>query len=233
MYEQDMLTSQVTSKSIHKFNSLNEILELDDGSCWIQLSNHDCRSKLFSSTDDFANKFVYHNNKCWSTFHLINHLARPNNEEYEFMSIENTMDNNGIIIRRWAQKVNPLSTNECTDTDDEHNKVAASNAANNGFRAIENMLDNMGGLRRNGTQAFFKLAVNGSNSTNGSPAWWYGAFGSWTGYTNGTLPVAMAIDGTEYNTPGILNLYMRINPTEKRYREFKNGIIMPTTINEM
>jgi hypothetical protein len=47
------------------------------------------------------------------------------------------------------------------------------------------------------------------------------------------IPTVREADGTEYITSGFYDLYMRIDPTEKRYREFRNGIIMPTTINEM
>jgi hypothetical protein len=73
IHEQDMSASEVTSKSIHNCNGLNEILELNDGSCWIQLSHHDCQNgtNLFEDTDDFSQNFVYHNDKCWSAFHLI------------------------------------------------------------------------------------------------------------------------------------------------------------------
>jgi hypothetical protein len=47
------------------------------------------------------------------------------------------------------------------------------------------------------------------------------------------VPVARGNEGKEYITAGILDLYMRIKPEALKYREFSNGIIMPTTLNEI
>jgi hypothetical protein len=82
--------SSINSQSIYNFNQVSEMIELDDGSCWVQLSHHDCQNgtNLFKDTDDFSKNFVYHNDKCWSAFHLINTLGKYNNTNYEFMAIE-------------------------------------------------------------------------------------------------------------------------------------------------
>lgn len=231
-------TSKVTRDSLHKMNYLSEIIQLDDGSHWIQIQHHNNRAgtNFFPRHEsgnpkfDYSTNFVYNNDESWAGFHLINHVPRPNTSEYEFLSVEEKMSGDGVIMRRWAQRQNPMDTSPLTETVAEHNKVAASNSANNGFRPIQNMLGIMGGLRRNGAEAFFKLAVDQSESS-GSYDWWYGAFGCWTDY-GGKIPVARGSGAVEYNTAGVLDLYMRIDPAKINYREFSDGVIMPNTIYE-
>ena len=219
MYEQDILASQITSKSIHNFNGLNEILELDDGSCWIQLSHHNCRAgtNLFSSSDDFANKFVYHNDECWSAFHLINILGKYNNTNYEFIAIEQKNNTEQFLQYRWNQTVNPLTAT--------HSQAWTKNNYN--YNTNYDQPSERGGLFRysSGTDPHSNTFLRIANGTSSN---WYGAFGAFQSWDKHN-----GIPGFNAETDGILDLYMRINPTEKRYREFKSGIIMPTTINEI
>ena len=79
--EENVDRSCVSSAGVNTINGIAEILELEDGSCWIQVSHHNNRNKVhrFSSTDDFTNKFVYHNSDCWSAFHLISSHGLYNN----------------------------------------------------------------------------------------------------------------------------------------------------------
>jgi hypothetical protein len=67
------------------------------------------------------------------------------------------------------------------------------------------------------------FCIANDNETN-----WFGAFGAQKQWGSNGTP-AFCGRGTK----GILDLYMRINPSTKKYREFKNGIIMPTTIQEI
>lgn len=217
--------SQIMPGGIQKMNFLSEIIELEDGSSWIQLSNHNNHGGTnpfpqFSSTVDFSKNFIYNNDECWAAFHLINDSSLRYSDNYEFMSIENVGNTNSIIRRRWSQTKNPF-----TATFDEVKPVANNT---NGFYALENMPEEHGGLMRSAKdRACFKLA-NSNNST-----WWYGAFGcSYNQAYGAGLPTARD-NGVEFTTGGLFNLYMRIKPDAFKYREFNKGIVMPTTINEI
>jgi hypothetical protein len=150
-------------------------------------------------------------------------VPRPASE-YEFLSIESVNSTDNIILRRWAQGANPYTA--------MHEDVVPG-GANSTFRHILNMNERTGGLRRgDNNRAYWKLAVIDSSN------WWYGAFGCYKREINdqmpynGGIPVVRGNNEKEYITAGILDLYMRIDPTKITYKEFKNGIIMPNTINE-
>ena len=60
---------------------------------------------------------------------------------------------------------------------------------------------------------------------------WFGAIGSWHEAANG-IGHGVGIPNMLDSTSGITDLYVRVDPTKITYKEFKNGIIMPNTINE-
>lgn len=204
--------SCVSFAGVNTINGIAEILELEDGSCWIQLSHHNNRSKVhrFSSTDDFANKFVYHNSDCWSAFHLVSSHGLYNNQ-YEFMAVENINTTDNIAVRRWVQKVSPL-TATYADV-----KPGSSNVVYNTNYDVPSI---NGGMYKLNSNTFFCI----TNATNGN---WFGAFGAWNWHGDG-IPTF-----ENRSTSGILDLYMRINPEDVIYREFKGGIVAPVELNEI
>lgn len=204
--------SCVTRAGVNNINYLSEILELDDGSCWIQLSHHNNRAKVnrFSSSDDFAHKFVYHNDECWSAFHLISSHGLYNSR-YEFMAIENIGTTDNFEVHRWTQTKNPLTASYADVQPGSANVVYNSNY---------NIPTINGGMYKLNSNTFFCI----TNATNGN---WFGAFGAWNWHGDG-IPTFQ-----NRSTSGILDLYMRIDPASKLYKEFKKGITMPITINEI
>ena len=219
-YEATTRNTGIERNGVRHINCLSEILELDDGSSWIQITNHNNQSgsNLFpaSAKTQFEKTFVYHNDECWSAFPLINANIRPNSNEYEFLSIENQGATDNILIRRWKQSVNPLQAT--WDQISDYTYIDDENTANP---------TNRKGLYRytTGTTEHTKtfLRIGTTDKTN-----WYGAFGATAlASTNNGIP------GFVGTTMGLLNLYMRVDPKKLKYKEFKNGIIMPTTINEI
>lgn len=210
--EGNITTSQINAAGMHTLNQVSELLELDDGSCWIQISHHNNRGMTyrFASTDDFANKFVYHNDDCWSAFHLISQHGLYNGQ-YEFMAMENVGTTNNFNVYRWSQTVNPLTA---TYSD------VAPGSAKVTYNDKYTVPTRNGGMWKINSNTFF--CITNTNSGN-----WFGAFGAWAWHGSG-IPTFQ--DGS---TSGLLELYMRIDPKGKLYREFKGGITMPTTINEI
>lgn len=94
---------------IVKIDSVNEVLQLSDGSKWLPIVNHNIKNgtNLFSTSDDFT-KFVYHNVECWANFPMIAEAHRPNTN-YEFLVLQQNPTTDKIITYRWAQTVSPLT----------------------------------------------------------------------------------------------------------------------------
>ena len=214
--------TQVKPNGNQNVNYLSEIIELNDGSHWIQLQHHNNRATTnrFSSSDDFANKFVYHNDECWSAFHLIEKLPRPTNSIYEFMAFEELGVNcDKFALYRWTQNKSPLQAT--------HNEMWSS--ANYSYNDNYDIPANRGGLYRYHGNS----SVSGSTFlriANGTEGNWFGAFGASGTHSSGGVDGIPSFTGA---TAGVLDLYMRVDPTALKYREFKNGIIMPTTLNEI
>lgn len=217
--EKDMNYSSINSQSIYNFNQVSEMIELDDGSCWIQLSHHDNLNgtNLFSPTDDFLNKFVYHNDKCWSAFHLINTLGKYNNTNYEFMAIEQKNNTEQFFQYRWSQTVNPLTAT--------HSQAWAT--ANYKYNENYDQPSKRGGLFRytSGTTSHGNTFLRIASGTSSN---WYGAFGIFKKWEEHN-----GIPGFNAETNGILDLYVRVNPNKITYKEFNDGIIMPFAIKEI
>ena len=133
------------------------------------------------------------------------------------MAIEQKNNTEQFLQYRWSQTVNPLTAT--------HSQAWAT--ANYNYNTNYDQSSGRGGLFRytSGTTSHDNTFLRIANGTSSN---WYGAFGAFKEWKDHN-----GIPGFNTETNGILDLYMRINPTEKRYREFKNGIIMPTTINEM
>lgn len=234
--ECDITSSKISRKGIHSCNNISEIIELTDGSCWIQLSHHNNQNQTnwFPTPTkdesgkitnyDYENNFIYKNDECWAAFHLLkdNNFKLDKNEEfYEFMALEE-LSNGNVAIFRWSQTVNPMNatwdqmkpnatTKLYTYNTDGYN---APGDENGGMYRYENSNSDM-------DTSFFVIA----NKTKSN---WYGAFGARKNWDPNGNP-AFCKRGTK----GIFDLYMRINPDMKKYREFKNGILMPTTITEI
>lgn len=93
------------SKLITK--DLHEIIHLPDGSKWMKIMHHDNKGgeNLFSSSDNFATSFVYHNEDCWSAFNMIENLKYNNLYEF-YVKQEN---GTGFTEARWTQTNNPAT----------------------------------------------------------------------------------------------------------------------------
>ena len=205
-------TSAILKNGTQRINYLSEVVELDDGSYWLQVQHHNNKSgtNLFSSSDAFETSFVYHNDECWSAFPLIKQYGSYNSR-YEFIALDQPDRQTGLTIRRWAQTSSPFTAS--------WNDIKAGSS---GFTAIQNIPTMNGGMYR-GTSSTAYMRIANANSDN-----WYGAFGCFTDWS-GRIP-------TFNNTAnyGILDLYVRVSPENaKKYREFKKGIIMPSTFNEI
>ena len=109
------------------------------------------------------------------------------------------------------QKVNPLTA---TYADVKPN---SSNVIYNKDYDIPSI---NGGMYKINSNTFFCI----TNATDGN---WFGAFGAWNWHGDG-IPTF-----ENKSTSGILDLYMRINPEDAIYREFKGGIVAPVELNEI
>ena len=212
------INNEVSHKSntgIQIINYLSEVIELSDGSCWLQVQHHNNKSgtNLFSSTDAFETKFVYHNDECWSAFPLIKEYGYFNSR-YEFMALDQSI-NNYLTIRRWAQSTNPFTATEAQSHPGAGNRTIIANYSSGDGCLYKYSNSNSSG------RSFFVIA-NGTNTN------WYGAFGCFTKWNN-NIPSFYG-----QGVIGVLDLYIRVSPENaKKYREFKNGIVMTTTFNEV
>ena len=211
----------IGQNGIHNINYLSEIVELDDGSQWIQITNHNNYSgaNLFTgiTKEQFEKTFVYKNDECWAAFPLIkSDIAKT--DPYEFLAIEQNGNTDNILIRRWTQNKNPVDAiytdvSDCV-YNDNYNKPTATRK---GLYRYHLAAD--GTTKQEYANTFLRIY-------NGTPGNWYGAFGSSEAWGGG-------IPGFDNATMGIFNLYMRIKPEAITYKEFKKGIVIPSTINEI
>lgn len=190
-------------------SDISEIIHLNDGSVWMQISHHDNRAgtNLFSSSDPFETEFVYHNKDCWAAFNLIKSLGPYNGALYEFMAMEQLGTTDNFVMRRWAQKISPFDATYNTVSPGHSNVIH-----------IENMPSMNGGMYKLNSSTYFCV----TNASNGN---WFGAFGAWSSHGTG-IPTF-----NNSSTAGVFNLYIRIDPAiDNKYREFSNGVIMPNQI---
>ena len=202
-------TSEFSPTGLKKVKYLSEVIHLSDGSTWLQVSHHNNKggTNLFSSSDKFETEFVYHNKDCWAAFNLIKEHGLYNSK-YEFMAWEQLTTTENFVVRRWSQKVSPFTAT--------YNTV---NPGNSNVTHIENMPSRNGGMYKINSSTYFCI----TNASNGN---WYGAFGSWNSHGTG-IPT---FDNS--STAGTFDLFVRVDPSVgDKYREFKQGIIMPNSIN--
>ena len=200
--ELDVGSSCVNKKSIQKLNFLTEVIQLEDGSYWLQVMNHDNKgaTNLFSSSDAFATSFVYHNSACWSAFPIITNHGLYNGV-YEFIAIDDYYDGT-TRMQRWAQNTNPV-TSTSTPT-------------------ISSGSCSFGGLRKNGTNTFMSRPSNWWAATG---SWNSGTWGNVTGvpgYTDQSHACAGRMCLFVRVSPA----------DAQKYREFRTGIVMPFEIEE-
>lgn len=200
---------KLTSSGVQKVKDISEIIHLDDGTVWLQVSHHNNYggTNLFSKSDinKFETELVYTNKDCWAAFHLIKQYG-PIVGSYEFMVLEQITNTDSFILRRWRQTISPF-----TATWDQI-KAGTSN-----FTAVENIPSMNGGMYYDGNSTYFRVA----NAVSGN---WFGAFGSWSKHGTG-IPTH-----NNSSSAGIYDLYFRITPEIAKYREF-DGIIMPNCLN--
>lgn len=207
---EDSSSSQKTRTGIQQANYLSEVIEYKGG-FYLQVSHHNNKggTNLFSSSDAFENSFVYHNDECWSAFPLIKNCGLYDGA-YEFIALEQLGTSSNIVLRHWKQTVDPFTATYATAKKDGGN-----------FTALENIPSMNGGMYKINSNTFFCI----TNASNGN---WYGAFGSWSKFGSG-IPTF-----NNGSSAGIFDLFVRVSPENAQiYREFKNGIIMPNTFNEI
>ena len=201
-------SSKIDAKGNKTVNFISEIVTLEDGSYWIQVQHHNNKggANLFSNSDDFANKFVWHNSECWCAFNLIKSMGLYNGK-YEFMALDGSDPT--LKIKRWTQTINPFTAT--------YNDVKPGS---NNVKYIVGGTGNNGGMYLFNSETYFVV----TNYTNGN---WYGAFGCWKAHYGGIPGFDNAV------TTSILDLYVRVSPENaKRYREFRGGVVSCTSVNE-
>ena len=218
--DETIASSQVLSNGVQKTPYISEIIELDDGSKWIQIMHHDNKNatNLFSSSDEVLNKSVFKNSDCWCDFPLINEIGLYDSK-YEFFLVQEKY--NGKFTRyRWSQTVNPITA---TFDNTKYNS--------SGITQIENMPSTYGGMYKSATgKTFFNM----NNNTSGN---WYGAIGCYTAWSQTISGTSYAgipgfADSDSAIAVGVVDLWMRIDPANARYRELRGGVILTNKIYE-
>lgn len=157
-----------------------------DGSLWIHIAHHNNPGIVrFASTDNFATG-VYVNENCWYDIeqNAINLSA------YEFM-VQQALTTGATNTKyRWIQSVSPVGA-----VYDDVKPAAVTRITTGGYT--------------DGT--FGGIFIGGHTSTrariaNASSGNWYGSFGSWTLYQNGTPGYPNTVV-----TTGYMDLYLRID----------------------
>lgn len=218
--DESLSTSQVLRNGVQKTPYISEIVELDDGSKWIQIMHHDTKkaTNLFSSGDAALTKSVFKNSDCWCDFPLINEIGLYDSK-YEFFLVQEKY--NGKFTRyRWSQTVNPF------DATFDNTKYNSS-----GITQIENMPSTYGGMYKSTSEkTFFNMNNNASSN-------WYGAIGCYTAWSQTISGTSYAgipgfADSDSAIAAGVVDLWMRIDPDNARYRELRGGVILTNQIYE-
>lgn len=221
VYEDGSLSSsQILRNGIQKTPYISEIIELDDGSKWIQIMHHDNKNatNLFSSSDAVLTKSVFKNSDCWCDFPLINEIGLYDSK-YEFFLVQEKY--NGKFTRyRWSQTENPITATF------DNTKYTSS-----GITQIENMPSTYGGMYKNTTGKTF-FSMNNNTSSN-----WYGAIACYTSWSQTVSSVSYGgtpgiADSDSAVAVGVLDLWMRIDPANIKYRETRGGVILTNQIYE-
>lgn len=218
--DETIASSQVLSNGVQKTPYISEIVELDDGSKWIQIMHHDTKkaTNLFSSGDAVLTKSVFKNSDCWCDFPLINEIGLYDSK-YEFFLVQEKY--NGKFTRyRWSQTVNPITA---TFSNTKYNST--------GITQIENMPSTYGGMYKSATgKTFFNM----NNNTDGN---WYGAIACYTSWSQTVSSVSYIgtpgiADSDSAVAVGVIDLWMRIDPANAKYRELRGGVVLTNRIYE-
>lgn len=218
--DESLSASQVLRNGVQKTPYISEIVELDDGSKWIQIMHHDNKkaTNLFSSGDAVLTKSVFKNSDCWCDFPLINEIGLYDSK-YEFFLVQEKY--NGKFTRyRWSQTVNPITA---TFSNTKYNST--------GITQIENMPSTYGGMYKSATgKTFFNM----NNNTDGN---WYGAIACYTSWSQTVSSVSYGgtpgiADSDSAVAVGVIDLWMRIDPANAKYRELRGGVVLTNRIYE-
>lgn len=164
-----------------------------DGSKWIRIIHHNNPAGgLFSSTDNF-NDYVYKDENRWFFGSLVNGVV---NGRWEFMVKQKQTSSSTEEKYRWIQTKNPYEAVYADVSPSAVTRITTS-----GY----NVNTSSGGIYKMNGNTFFVI----TNTNNGN---WYGAFGSWTAYSNGTPGFPNTVI-----TSGYMDLYLRISPSISLY----------------
>lgn len=157
-----------------------------DGSLWIHIAHHNNPGAIrFASTDAFATG-AYVNEDCWYDIeqNAINLSA------YEFMVQQALTAGATNTKYRWIQSVSPVGA-----VYDDVKSAAVTRITTSGYTD-----GTFGGIFIGGHASTRARIANASSGN------WYGSFGSWTLYQNGTPGYPNTVV-----TTGYMDLYLRID----------------------
>ena len=165
-------------------NNQNSIIIEPDGSKWAHVVHHNNPGGgVFAQTDDFVGGVYKDANRWFKLYEVVNKLST-----FEFMVKQKTTSSASEVKYRWIQNVSPIGA-----TYEQVAPAQVTRITTNGYTN-----GNFGGLYVTNTNAHLCIA----NTTKGN---WFGAFGSWTVYQNGTPGYPNTVV-----TTGYMDLYVRV-----------------------
>ena len=165
-------------------NSQNSIIIEPDGSKWAHVVHHNNPGGgVFAQTDDFVGGVYKDVNRWFKFYEVVTKLS-----SFEFMVKQKTTSSATEVKYRWIQNVSPIGA-----TYEQVAPAQVTRITTNGYTN-----GNFGGLYVTNSNAHLCIA----NATKGN---WYGAFGSWTAYQNGTPGYPNTVV-----TTGYMDLYVRV-----------------------
>ena len=180
-----------------------------DGSKWVRVVHHDNpNTRRFASTDDFAHG-VYYNEYLWYDMEqVVQQLS-----SYEFIAEQALTSGDTVTRYRWVQNVSPIGATW------DQTKAANVTKVTNGYDTNSYH----GGIRI--TTGSARCCIANATSSN-----WFGAYGSWTLYQNGTPGFPNVVV-----TTGYMDLYVRIdnNNLNMGASFHKNGTINANQLIEI
>ncbi len=201
----------INSAQFSEFSELNA-LKYDpnvyiepDGSVWIRVFHHNNpASKLFSSSNDFANS-VYIDEDRWFNFEAGNLFT-----SWEIMIKLRRTTGAAEEKYRWIQSVNPL-TAVYADVD----AADITKITTNGYLSTPH-----NGLYKKNSNTYLAANITGNSG------YWHGAIGSWTNWNGGIPGYGPAVDATDVVSTGYEDVYIRIdnqNMTNSSLTKFKQA----------
>ena len=204
--ENDSNSIAITRHGIEKSTTFNEIMTLDDGSMWLQLSHQDLLNSntelnKFPSISNCQSSCVFINDNCWSQYPRIK--TCDHGTDYEFLVMH--QEQSGSFTKcRWIQTVSPYDATFAT-------------TGHSNITVVENINASWGGM----FPGSHKNAWFFNNSVDGN---WFGScMGQGCSHYNG-IP---SYNGTVIL--GIQDVYIRVYSAT--YSEQKSGMILTKEIN--